>query len=86
MGCGINLENAIKIGMLPDIPRKRYIPVGNSSLSGAEMVLCNQHALEEIEEIRSKITYREMGEEPELLHVLQAGLFIPHTEPGILKG
>lgn len=86
MGCGINLENAIKIGMLPDLPRERFIPVGNSSLCGAEMVLCNRNVLDEIENIRSKITYREMGEDPELLNVLQAGLFIPHTEPEILRG
>jgi uncharacterized 2Fe-2S/4Fe-4S cluster protein (DUF4445 family) len=86
MGCGINLENAIKIGMLPDLPRERFISLGNSSLCGAEMVLCNSNMLDEIESIRSKITYREMGEDSELLGTLQGGLFIPHTEPEILKG
>lgn len=39
LGCGINLENAISIGLLPDLPRERFIPLGNSSLCGAEMIL-----------------------------------------------
>lgn len=86
LGCGIDTEKAINIGMLPDIPRERFIPVGNSSLSGAEMVLLNRDLLNEINEIASRITYREMNEDSELMSVLQGAMFIPHTEPEILKG
>jgi len=86
LGCGIDPEKAITIGMLPDIPRERFIPVGNSSLGGAEMVLLNRELLGEVRDIASRITYREMNEDAELMNVLQGAMFIPHTEPEILKG
>ena len=34
IGSGINIANAIKIGMLPDLPLDRYRYIGNSSLTG----------------------------------------------------
>jgi uncharacterized 2Fe-2S/4Fe-4S cluster protein (DUF4445 family) len=86
LGCGINLESAIKIGMLPDMPRDRFVPVGNASLGGAEKVLLDKRLLGEVGEIAAKITYREMNEDAELMNVLQGGLFLPHTEPEMLRG
>jgi uncharacterized 2Fe-2S/4Fe-4S cluster protein (DUF4445 family) len=86
LGCGINPESAINIGMLPDIPRERFIPLGNSSLGGAEMVLLSRDLLKEVDSVASKITYREMNEDNELMSVLQGAMFIPHTDPGMLKG
>lgn len=86
LGCGIDPEKAITIGMLPDIPRERFIPVGNSSLGGAEMVLLNRDLLAEVQDIASRITYREMNEDQDLMNMLQGAMFIPHTEPEILKG
>lgn len=86
LGCGIDPEKAINIGMLPDIPRERFITVGNSSLGGAEMLLLNRDLLREVDDIASRITYREMNEDAELMNVLQGAMFIPHTEPEILKG
>lgn len=86
LGCGINLESAVNIGMLPDIPRDRFIPLGNSSLRGTEMVLRERKLLCEVEKIAAKITYREMNEDGELMNVLQGAMFLPHTEPEILKG
>ncbi|MBI5640754.1 MAG: DUF4445 domain-containing protein [Nitrospirae bacterium] len=86
LGCGINPESAINIGMLPDMPRERFIPVGNSSLKGAEMVLLNRDLLCDVENMTRKITYREMNEDAELMNILQGAMFIPHTEPEMLKG
>ena len=86
LGCGINPDSAIRIGMLPDMPRERFVPLGNSSLGGAEMVLLDRTLIREIDAIASKITYREMNEDAELMHILQGGIFIPHTEPEMLKG
>ncbi|MBI5100711.1 MAG: DUF4445 domain-containing protein [Nitrospirae bacterium] len=85
LGCGINPESAVGIGMLPDIPRDRLFPLGNSSLGGAEMLLLDDTLLEEIRLVGSRITYREMNEDAELMNILQGAIFIPHTEPGLLK-
>ena len=86
LGCGTNLDNAVNIGLLPDMPRNKFIPLGNSSLAGAEMVLFDRSLIKEIDSIASKITYREMNEDNELMNVLQGAMFIPHTDPELLKG
>jgi len=86
LGCGINLENAITIGLLPDMPRDKFIPLGNSSLGGAEMILLDRGLIERIEGLLPMMTYREMNENQDLMNVLQGALFIPHTEPDLLKG
>jgi len=86
LGCGINLEHAINIGLLPDMPRGKFIPLGNSSLGGAEMLLLNRGLIGRIEELLPMITYREMNENQDLMNVLQGALFIPHTDPDLLKG
>jgi uncharacterized 2Fe-2S/4Fe-4S cluster protein (DUF4445 family) len=86
LGCGIDLEKAITVGLLPDMPREKFIQLGNSSLCGAEMVLLDRDLIKRIEEILPMITYSEMNENQELMNVLQGALFIPHTEPELLKG
>ena len=86
LGCGINLENAITIGLLPDMPRDKFIPLGNSSLGGAEMILLDRGLIEQIEDLLPMITYSEMNENQDLMNVLQGAIFIPHTEPDLLKG
>jgi len=86
LGCGINLENAITIGLLPDMPRDKFILLGNSSLGGAEMLLLDRGLIAQIENILPMITYREMNENQDLMNVLQGAFFIPHTEPDLLKG
>ncbi|MGD0886309.1 MAG: ASKHA domain-containing protein [Thermodesulfovibrionales bacterium] len=84
LGCNINLDNAITIGMLPDVPRERFVPLGNSSLRGAEMVLLNEDLTIEIDDVLPKITYREMNEDVELMNVFPGALFIPHTDSSFL--
>ena len=86
LGCGINLETAITIGLLPDMPRDKFIPLGNSSLGGAEMILLDRGLIDSIEDLLPMITYREMNENQDLMNVLQGAIFIPHTDPALLKG
>ena len=86
LGCGINLDSAVNIGMLPDIRREKIVPVGNSSLTGACQVLRDGTLTDDVLHIRSLITYREMREDADLLNVLQGALFLPHTDPELLKG
>lgn len=86
LGCGINIESAVNIGMLPDIQRDKIVMIGNSSLKGASMILIDSSMIKEIEQIQSLITYREMSEDADLLNVLQGALFIPHTNPEMLRG
>jgi uncharacterized 2Fe-2S/4Fe-4S cluster protein (DUF4445 family) len=84
-GAHINVDKAISIGMLPDIERKRFRVLGNSSLAGAEGLLLDRNLLSEIDRIASLITYREMNTEGDFLKEFPAAMFLPHTNPEVLK-
>ncbi len=84
-GRGIDAEKAIKIGMIPDIDKNKFIALGNSSLKGAEMLLLNRDMFTDIDKICSIITYKEMNTESEFMKEFPGALFIPHTNPQLLK-
>lgn len=74
---------AIRIGMLPDIPVERFIPMGNTSGKGASMLLLNRGLFKEIKEICAKLTYIELNVNVELIHEFRGALFLPHTDPSL---
>lgn len=76
----IDIDNAIQIGLLPDLPRDRFIFVGNSSLAGARAVLLSYEAMKKANEIARKITYFELSVEPKYMDEYMAALFFPHTD------
>jgi uncharacterized 2Fe-2S/4Fe-4S cluster protein (DUF4445 family) len=81
-GCFINPRSAIAIGMLPDLPLDRYVPIGNSSLEGAARVLASASAIEEVDRIRDRITYLELNVHQDFMNRFSAAKFLPHTDAG----
>ena len=81
-GCFINPRSAIAIGMLPDLPLERYVPIGNSSLQGAALALISENAVDEIDRIRDRITYLELNVNQDFMNRFSAAKFIPHTDVG----
>jgi uncharacterized 2Fe-2S/4Fe-4S cluster protein (DUF4445 family) len=79
-GSFIDPQSAITIGMLPDLPLKTYIPLGNTSLEGATMALLSAEAKEEIFHIRDQTTYLELNVNQEFMNAFSAAKFIPHTD------
>lgn len=79
-GSFINPESAITIGMIPDLPRKKFKPLGNSSLGGAVRALLDNAGFEEIDAIRDRITYLELNVNQEFMMQFSAAKFIPHTD------
>ncbi|MDD5697630.1 MAG: ASKHA domain-containing protein [Victivallaceae bacterium] len=51
----IDIENAIRIGMLPDIPPEKYRKIGNSSLAGAALHVLNRDTGKKYLELISKV-------------------------------
>ena len=78
-GSFINPESAIAIGMLPDLPRDRYQPLGNSSLGGATLALQSDAYHDEIHQIRERITYLELNVNQDFMNRFSAAKFLPHT-------
>jgi uncharacterized 2Fe-2S/4Fe-4S cluster protein (DUF4445 family) len=79
-GNHIDPRRAITLGLLPDLPLERYIPLGNTSLKGAADLLLNDHLVEETRRIAEKITYIEMNVNQEFMNRFSAARFIPHTD------
>jgi uncharacterized 2Fe-2S/4Fe-4S cluster protein (DUF4445 family) len=82
-GSVIDPKSAITIGMLPDLPLETYQPVGNTSLSGAELALLSREARDEIYRIRDRVTYIELNVNQDFMNLFSAARFIPHTDRSI---
>jgi uncharacterized 2Fe-2S/4Fe-4S cluster protein (DUF4445 family) len=82
-GNHIDPRQAIILGLLPDLPLSRYIPLGNTSLKGAADVLLDVQSIEEVKKIAAKITYLEMNVNQDFMNRFSAARFIPHTDPGL---
>lgn len=82
-GSFINPRSAINIGMLPDLPLERYVPLGNSSLEGATMAILDCRAIDEIRRISDLVTYMELNVNQEFMNRFSAAKFFPHTERGL---
>ena len=79
-GTYINLESAITIGLYPDLPRDRYVSLGNSSLKGSYALLMDSDLLEEVMVIQNEIRYLEFGAATDFLTQMFAARFLPHTD------
>jgi uncharacterized 2Fe-2S/4Fe-4S cluster protein (DUF4445 family) len=79
-GTYIDPRSAITIGMIPDLPLERYVPLGNTSLEGASMGLLSSQARDDIYQIRDRITYMELNVNQEFMNLFSAARFIPHTD------
>lgn len=79
-GQSLEIEQAVRIGLLPDIPRERIQFIGNSSLAGAREVLLSRIAWQRAQEIASSITCLELTVEPRYFEEYTAALFLPHTD------
>ncbi len=85
LGTGIDASKAAGIGMVPAWPADTIRPLGNSSLEGARMVLADSGLVETVNAIVDKITYKHMHDDPEFMKEFLGAVFIPHTNPELLK-
>ena len=83
IGSGINMENAVNIGMFPDIPVEKFHYIGNSSLSGAYIMLLSNEAQQRVREISRNMTYLELSNEPTYMDEFVASCFLPHTDASL---
>ena len=80
IGSGINMQNAVNIGMFPDIPIEKFHYIGNSSLTGAYLMLLSTPAEKKTYELASNMTYMELSTVPIYMDEFVGACFIPHTD------
>ena len=80
IGSGINMKNAVNIGMLPDVDLEKFQYIGNSSLTGAYAMVVSDQAIEKCAEVAANMTYLELSTYPGYMDSFVAACFIPHTD------
>jgi uncharacterized 2Fe-2S/4Fe-4S cluster protein (DUF4445 family) len=76
----INVEKAIEIGLLPDLPWDRFNFLGNTAARGAYMALLKNQARDDISQIARKLTYLELAADNAFTDQFMAAMFLPHTD------
>jgi len=82
-GQHIDVEKAIQIGLLPDMPWDRFVYLGNTSVQGAFQALtCRQHRAM-VDELAAKMTYLELSADNRFMDAFTSALFLPHTDESL---
>ncbi|MDH4266785.1 MAG: ASKHA domain-containing protein [Deltaproteobacteria bacterium] len=85
-GSFIDVERAITIGLLPELPLDRFLFIGNGSLLGARLIsFCNE-ILDDGERISRMMTNIELSESPAFMDNYVAAMFLPHTNSAEFAG
>lgn len=79
IGSGINMKNAVNIGMFPDVPLEKFRYIGNSSLTGAYAMALSDEANRKVGEVARNMTYMELSTHPGYMDSFVAACFLPHT-------
>ena len=80
IGSGINMKNAVNIGMFPDVELDKFQYIGNSSLTGAYAMVMSDEAAAKTAEVAANMTYLELSTHPGYMDSFVAACFIPHTD------
>jgi len=80
IGSGINMHNAVNIGMFPDVELEKFHYIGNSSLTGAYAMVLSDAAIEKCAEVMANMTYLELSTYPGYMDSFVAACFLPHTD------
>ena len=83
IGSGINMKNAVNIGMFPDVELEKFHYIGNSSLAGAYAMVMSDEANGKLSEIAANMTYLELSTHPGYMDSFVAACFLPHTDASL---
>ncbi len=76
----INVEKAVELGLLPDMPWDRFDFLGNTSVRGAYLALLDRQIRSRIEGIADRMTYIELSADNSFYDAFTSALFLPHTD------
>jgi uncharacterized 2Fe-2S/4Fe-4S cluster protein (DUF4445 family) len=76
----VNVEKAIQIGLLPDLPWDRFEFLGNTSVQGTYMALISRQAHDQVVKVSQGMTYIELSADNTFFDAFTGALFMPHTD------
>ncbi len=76
----INVDKAIRIGLLPDQPVEHFHFLGNTSARGAFATLLCVAMRHDMRDVAGKMTYLELSADNTFMDEYTSALFLPHTD------
>ncbi len=78
----INVEKAVQIGLLPDMPWDKFKFLGNTSVQGAYLALLDWRNRDRVRDIAAQMTYIELSADNTFYDAFMSAMFLPHTDLG----
>ncbi len=82
----INKENAILVGLVPEVPVEQIRNIGNGAVEGANIALINRKMRKRLDEIAKTVAYIELNAEPAFMDEYTRASFLPHTDLSLFPG
>ncbi len=79
----IKIEEAIGIGLLPDLPIEKFKFVGNCSLLGAAKTAVSRHIMDKAGAVTRSLSYMELSADNTFMDKYMSALFLPHTDESL---
>ncbi|MFL7838792.1 MAG: ASKHA domain-containing protein [Candidatus Promineifilaceae bacterium] len=76
-GSFLNIENALAMGLFPELPNAQFSQVGNAAVIGAKWMLISQAARRRAEKIAAGTTYNELTTYPKFARKFAMGMLFP---------
>ncbi len=76
----LNVEKAVQVGLLPDLPWDRINFLGNTAVLGAYLALLSRDARAAVRALAEKMTYLELSADNSFYEAFTSALFLPHTD------
>ena len=78
----LNVADAVLIGMLPDLPQRRFRYIGNAALTGAYVALLSRAHRRTLADLASRMTNLDLSSNPHYMDSYVKAMFLPHTDLG----
>jgi len=82
-GYYLNVEKAIIMGLLPDLPEEKFEFIGNGSAKGAYMALIDEEKRKDAENIAKRTTYYDLSTAKDFSEEYMAALYLPHRDESL---
>lgn len=76
-GSFLNIQNAIAMGLFPDLPNANYRQVGNAAAIGAKWILLSKAARQRAQDIAAGTRYNELTTYPKFRRQFALGMLFP---------
>lgn len=80
-GSYMDAENALVIGLLPELDPERITPIGNAAGTGARIALLNKDERLKAEEISRRVKFIELATHPKFVKEYINSMYLPYKDP-----